>query len=158
MISMNVRIFCVAALLFSGCGDSESSSVVTAPVSGKVTMDGQPLVGATVNYFTDSFSTSDVTKEDGTYTLPTGAEVGQNTVYITKFIAPDGFSDDPEDGLDAGQAAAADFEPADEAPADKSSGTGEQIPPKFSDPDSTDLKMDVPEGGNARANFTLLSE
>jgi hypothetical protein len=159
MISMNVRIFCVAAVLFSGCGDGGGSSVVTAPVSGKVTMDGVPLEGATVNYVTDAFSSSGVTKEDGTYTLPTGAAVGENVVHITKFKAPEGYSDNPEDGLDSGQVEAAievinDDEPA---PAEKAD-TGEQIPAEFSDPASTILKMPVPADGKTNADFALTSK
>jgi hypothetical protein len=152
------RLICVAALLMSGCGGDSGVAVVTAPVSGKVTMNGQPLEGATVNFVTDNYSSSGITKADGTYSLPTGAAIGENRVFITKFVAPEGFSDDPEDGLDAGQVDAANIDPLDgDGPSAVEVDKGEKIPAEFSNPDQSKLTIPVPEAGNSNANFALTS-
>ena len=149
---MNVRLLSVAALLIAGCGGGDSS-VVTAPVSGKVTMNGAPLEGAVVNFSIVGYVSSGMTKADGSYSLPTGAGLGENKVWITKFVAPEGFSDNPEDGLDRGQLDAANLGAEDGST--KKVETGEKVPAEYSNPEMTILKKTVPEAGTTTANFDL---
>lgn len=76
--------------LMAGCGSGRSD---LAPVSGKVTLDGQPLAKALVEFIPEG--TSGVvaigrTDEQGNYTLMAsrsaqGATIGPNKVRITTF-------------------------------------------------------------------------
>src|SRR5438045_3919382 len=92
---MNRRSLVLAAVAVwtAGCGQSYK----TAPVSGRVTLDGKPLANATVQFYpvaapgTDPGPTSlGHTDEDGRYTLSfvdsaatKGALVGKHKVFIT---------------------------------------------------------------------------
>ena len=90
-----------AGLLVSGCGSGDSYQIV--PVSGRVTLDGQPVSGARVLFEPvgegdeldlgpGSFGKTDA---EGRYTLDTvdrrpGALVGEHQVMISTFeMAPD---------------------------------------------------------------------
>ncbi len=75
-----------------GCGGG-ASSVKTVPVRGKVTLDGKPVEGATVQFAPEEGSggraASGLTKSDGTFELTTvgggaGAVPGKYKVAITK--------------------------------------------------------------------------
>lgn len=142
----------VLLVVFSGCGGS--SGPATAPVSGKVTLDGAPLEGAIVNFTANGFVGSGRTGSDGSYSLVTGAAVGENRVWIEDFEPPEGFSDDPEEGMDAGQLEAMNQSLAD-------AGTPVEmpvrIPAEYSDSEKTILKVNVSDGGTSSANFDLKS-
>ncbi len=83
----------VAAVLAAmiGCGGG-ASGVKTVPVKGKVTLDGKPVEGATVQFAPEDSAgraASGVTKSDGTFELTTagggpGAVPGKYKVAITK--------------------------------------------------------------------------
>lgn len=83
----------VAAVLAAivGCGGG-AASVKTVPVKGKVTLDGKPVEGATVQFAPEDSTgraASGVTKSDGTFELTTvgggpGAVPGKYKVAITK--------------------------------------------------------------------------
>jgi len=141
-----------------GCGGGAANeSVETAPVSGTVTMDGKPLAGATVNFTTEKFASSGTTDAEGKYELPTGAAVGDNKVFISKWKggrAPsdesDVFEDNPEI-LDDGQI---------EAIGDGTQSaqeTEQLVPDTYSDPANTSLKFPVSAGGTTTADFRLKS-
>jgi len=72
-------------LLLAGCNDKFGG------VKGKVTLDGQPLVGATVEFNPEGGSPAyGVTNEAGEYELlwspeQSGAPIGKNKVRITSF-------------------------------------------------------------------------
>lgn len=143
----------VCLVMLSGCG-GESTSVPTASVSGKVTLDGKPLEGAVVSFGRPGFVGTGKTRADGSYSLATGAAIGENKVWIRKFVAPSGFNNNPEEGMDQGQLEAmAVDEPAGAEPID----LGEQIPDDFSDPEKTILVIVVGEGGTDSANFDITS-
>ncbi len=93
-------------LAFAGC-TPRSSAIV--PVSGVVTLDGQPLVGAMVNFqpITDKSTAAQAgigsygkTDDQGRYTLrlidpdQPGALVGKHTVTVTTAVAADPASDE----------------------------------------------------------------
>src|SRR5437667_12114172 len=89
--SSDVSRRCLGTLAFSvfvsGCGNSPPLGTV----SGRVTLDGQPLAETTVEFQPASGSPSyGVTDADGRYTLAwnadqQGALVGRHTVRITSF-------------------------------------------------------------------------
>ena len=156
------RVFAVCALALAiGCGGSaKGPSVPTASVSGTVKMDGNPIGGATVMFFTDEWSSVGKTNDDGEFTLVQGAAIGENKVTIskvdpTKLDAVD-FSDDPEDGLDEGQMVAANVGASlDDLETDVP--LGEMIAADYSDPGQTILTFNVAEGGTDSATFDLTS-
>lgn len=142
------RTALAVCLALCGCnGSPHLPKMQTLPVTGKVTLDGKPLAGATV-LFTISdppatfFAT---TKEDGTYQLQgiEGREAslkGRCEVTISRMIKPDG---SPLD-MDAGEAPAL-------------VQAVEQLPQKYSMPSMSQLMADVSEGGGT-FNFDLESK
>lgn len=147
----NIRLAVGGFAIFSamaGC----SSEYPVAPVSGRITMDGQPLAGANV-LFQPYHPTGNaqvqleggrgmgsyaVTDDDGRFALKllendrTGAAVGHHRVQISIAI------DDPAD--DAGPGAMAN-----------------KVPERYWGPD-TELTIEVPSAGSTEANFELTSD
>jgi hypothetical protein len=132
----------VLALLPAVCG---CASYKTAPVSGRVTLDGKPLPYATVMFVPEAAQTgkdpvpSSVgdTNEDGRYTLvlasggkTAGAVVGKHKVIIVM----------------GGRAAANDTEPT----------FHKQLPARYNR--RTELECDVPAKGRDDADFPLTSQ
>jgi len=84
---------CILACGMPGCSDKGDRPEI-GYVSGNVTLDGQPLVGAAVNFQPDSGrAASGMTDKTGDYVLEhaykvNGAKVGPNKVY---FDYPTGF-------------------------------------------------------------------
>ncbi|MBO0697846.1 MAG: carboxypeptidase regulatory-like domain-containing protein [Zavarzinella sp.] len=121
-------------LAVAGCGGS------TGRVSGVVTLDGQPLEGATVSFSPVSAGevggSTGKTDAKGRYTLRTvlgdspGAAVGKHKVTISLY------RENPNNPDQAGK---------------------ELVPPRYSDPARTELTFDVPAGGTDKANFELMS-
>ena len=149
---MKQFLIAMPLLLLLGCGSGNKTKAKTVDVSGRVTLNGQPLAGALVSFSTSDFSAAAETDDDGKYTLPQGAAVGENHVTISKIKGDAGFSTDPEDGMDAGQLEAA----QDPNITGKKSLDGEQLPAKYSDPEKSILKYIVTEGGTDAANFNLM--
>ena len=95
----------VAAVLVSGCGPKSDMPEV-APVKGKVTLDGKPMVMARI-YFTPEGggqSSEAVTNASGEYELVykrdiMGAKIGKHTVRITTYEEPEVTDDGKVVGL-----------------------------------------------------------
>lgn len=133
----DVVISAVLALAVSGCGGPNADVPELAPVSGKVTLNGQPASGVTVMFIPAgstkgraSYGTAD---ESGRYELMydqdhKGTPVGEYKVIFSKMVAPDG-SDLPAGAV----------------PADM--GAVEKLPPKYSSEELTQEKATVPSGG-----------
>lgn len=141
----------VCALLFptlAGCGSGGRSLPELVPVTGTVTLDGEPISDLGVTFLpvgsTGGTGSSGVTDASGTYELKsegqTGAPVGEYTVICSKFVTEDGslFVSGP-DGLSPIEADAK-----------------ELIPPQYSQVDLTELKATVPAGGGT-IDFKLAS-
>ncbi len=130
-----------------------------APVSGKVTLDGKPLAGATVSYYpiTDKPRelaplSSGKTNAKGEYSLETvlkiqpGAVVGRHRVSVTMLAEVPLVAGGPDEG---------------DAPA-KVIGPGapttvkDKVPPKYQG-ENSELTMEIPPGGKADADFALKS-
>ncbi|MFO7907481.1 MAG: hypothetical protein R6U98_32840 [Pirellulaceae bacterium] len=131
----------VLALTLAGCG---ASSVETVPVSGTVTVDGEPAESIMVNFQPAEGTTGPgsvgVTSADGTYSLETvgsdskpGAVVGKHTVSLA-------YKDPDEDST-------VDYQPdPDEPPV--------MLPPEAYDQSIT---FEVPAEGTDSADFDLES-
>jgi hypothetical protein len=133
--------------LFSGCS---SGGGAVAPVSGRVTLDGQPLAGAHVSFqpegggsLSDSSAGSGsyaVTASDGSYVLRLavgdrpGAAVGKHRVEIS-------MRNDSDDDTDRHT------QPPKQT---------KVIPPRYNL--HTELSCDVPPSGKSDANFDLKSK
>lgn len=137
----------IAASVAFCCGCERAAlplaPVAQIPVTGKVTLDGQPLTGAAVTFTTQSLSAfTAATKEDGSFQLSTsygGEQVckGLCRVTISKIVLPAGVQPEPN-------------------VSPWSQGGKESLPAKYSNPESTQLKADVPEQGG-QFDFPLTS-
>lgn len=133
-VSIGSLLF-AAAVLAGGCSRPVPVQETELPVSGKVTLDGQPVAGATVMFqATATLATfGGVTGEDGTYHLKT-AEIrtgeckGPCRVSISKFLK--------SDGSPLGK---------DEVPF--LVGATESLPRETSTLETTTLTAEVPDGG-----------
>lgn len=148
-------VLCGGLLLLTGCGGS-SDGPPYATVSGVVTLDGNPVEGATVIFTPKGPGTMSMglTNADGAFSLMTstgkrGAAVGDHAVTVTLMIQPEqkatGSADDLAEMLpteyasDAAAAAAA-----------KNAKAAEPvylIPRKYSDAKTSGLDVTVPSGG-----------
>jgi hypothetical protein len=115
------------------------------PVSGRVTLDDQPLAGATVTFVPEAGAASanpkpssvGVTGEDGRYTLALTSDAKTNGAVACKHKVII---------LLGAQAAAHDVEPT----------LHKQLPAKYNR--KSELECDVPAGGRNDADFDLHSE
>jgi len=136
-------LLAVVALCLSGCGSSDGYTLV--PVSGMITLDGQPLAGATVSFqrsggeATVGPGSGAVTDASGKYELKTaeanshpGAVVGMHVVRITGVQDQRDASDDTQHPL-----------------------VKDPVPLRYRDPG---LNFDVPADGTDKANFELTSQ
>jgi len=147
---IHTRQFLVALLLGSvalGCGGAKKDAPKTVPVSGTVTVDGQPIGGATVTFLptsTDRHGATGTTDATGRYTLfvgdNRGAMPGNYKVTIQYFVKKDGtpFIVTPETDMETVQG---EIKPA--------------LPAKYSDPEKTELTTTVPDKGTDKADFKL---
>lgn len=149
-----ISAVCLLPLLLAGCGESEPEETQTLfPVSGLVTMDGQPVTNASVQFHPQAsgaagaqatyFGTTDA---NGKYDLMSsrgtpGCEAGTFTVTVSKFAQKDGSP-----------------LPADAAAEDFAALGVEHMPPQYNDPALSQLKAVVPDGGKTDLNFPLQSQ
>lgn len=135
MRGLSVGVLVVAC---AGCGGGPSLPD-TVPVSGKVTLNGQPLADASVTFVPTGTTRGDggfgTTAADGRYELRylrggAGVPAGTYRVVISKRAMPDG---SPA------------VEGPDVAPID--SPAREVLPPKYSHEEYTTLSATVPAGG-----------
>lgn len=135
----------LVCLVSVGCAKrSGPPGLATVPVTGTVTLDGSPLVGADVAFLPDDSPTffAGHTGADGSYQLQClkGREAalkGHCKVTVSRLVKPDG---SPLSG--------------DETPA--SVGATEQLPEKYAQMDMTTLSADVTDGGG-KFDFPLTS-
>ncbi len=143
---MHLRTALVVCLALCGCGRSAPVvDIQTLPVTGKVTLDGEPLAGAAVIFVVGEppatfFAT---TQADGAYALQGRKELAEKLqgtckVTVSRMVKPDGSP------LAEG-----------EMPTDVQAV--EQLPEKYSMLHATELEADVTPAGGA-FNFELTSK
>ena len=147
MRTISFGLVCLCCSLLVGCGGGSDFDIV--PVSGKVTLDGQPLADAVVTFMPqatgsdrDAGPTSWArTDAQGMYELVTatedetsGAVAGTHQVMITTAEEPQG--DDERDDV-------------------YGSSTPERVPSRYNS--ATQLTIDVPAEGTDAANWELTS-
>ena len=157
------RIRCASLTLlmvcFAGCGTQNATQPV--PVSGTITMDGQPLADADVYFVSGDLTAFARTTGDGNYTLAQGALPGMNRVFVTKDTEGDPSRFVPGyggEGLDDGQLHAAIAAMGADTTMAVSTLPRSLIPPEFSSSEETRLSFLVPESGTRTASFQLTSK
>ncbi|QDT54333.1 hypothetical protein Pan44_23620 [Caulifigura coniformis] len=142
----------VLALAVTGCG-GEESTVVLAPVTGAVTLDGRPVDGATVVFSPkgEAPMSMAITDLNGKFELKTGsgrpgAAVGDHGIAVVLSItsggspppvSPDGLAPLTPSEAGGGQVVAKHVAPR----------TVWMVPEKYSKPESSGLTATVPSGG-----------
>lgn len=130
-----------ASLALMGCGESREFEL--APVSGKVTLNGEPLVGAQVllqptgGSENPGPSSTGLTNESGEYVMKTidgeeGAVVGHHRVAITS----NPFQEVPAGDQDVGP-------------------NNERVPMRYNL--NSSLTIDISKEGDAKADFEITS-
>jgi hypothetical protein len=140
---MRIRFWFVLLLATAlGCGGGRK----VAPVSGKVTMNGQPLAGAMISFQPDVDSYEDApgstgkTNDKGEYALTastgeSGARVGKHKVLINLWATKPGAKD---------------------APTERGGPPLEdKVPRRYND--ATELTFTVSSAGSSNADFDLKS-
>lgn len=148
-IIASIALLSLGVAILLGCGRTREG-VPTVAVSGKVTLDGQPLGGAEVRFVGEKHVGFAVTEADGTFKLIRGAQAGSNQISISKIdeskLPPNmrGLSTADLQSIAQGQG--------------MKTMPGQVVPPKYSDPVTTTLTMDVPAEGTSSADFPLSSK
>lgn len=139
----SVMVLGCAALVvtLAGCpGGSTRPEVELVPVEGTITLDGKPLANASV-MFGGGVAMGE-TDASGHYELMSqgtkkGVPVGEYKVVVEKWVMPDGTAYKNAEGVNPMDA-----------------GAKQEIPAKYSNMDSTELKATVPAGGG-KVDFEL---
>ncbi len=159
---MTYKHFLLFLILFVpavGCSGG-SGGFKGVDVSGTVLLDGKPLEGVEVYFFTDQFEGFGKTNAAGKYQLVGGAVPGPNKIYFKK-ANPDAVSgiDMSIPGMDAGQVAAmAEANNKADSSGKKKAASTSLVPPEYSDPKTTKLSYPVPAGGTSNADFKISSK
>ncbi len=131
-----------------GCpGGADGDLPDLVPVTGTVTLDGEPVEGVNVTFIptgtTPGGASYGATDASGKYELKsndgrTGATAGEFKVVCGRWVMADGTAFVGEPG----------------GPSPMEAGATESLPPKYSQEDATTLTATVPSGGG-EVNFDL---
>lgn len=166
MLRWSIGIGAVAVLAaVVGCGGG-ATSVKTVPVKGKVTLDGKPVEGATVQFAPEQGSSgraaSGLTKSDGTFELTTvgggaGAVPGKYKVAITKraTAGPAQAPKSQEEAMKAIQEQMAKGGPA--ALAKAPPKIQDELPPKYGNVATSGFTAEVTATGKNEFTFEMSS-
>jgi len=132
----------ILALILAGCGGTQ-----TSPVEGIVTLDGKPLVGASVQFVPQGKGrdATGETDKNGEFAMSTfkprdGALPGNYKVVISP----------PTGAADTAQYATAEEAMAAAKSQTKKESTASRFPQKYARPDQTPLTQEVPVQGKVR--------
>lgn len=140
-----VSFVCVLAVATAGCGGKGGYSGPTGTVSGKVTLNGQPVPKGTISFINENLAIhgAAILNSDGSYALKSGTTfaipVGDYRVGISGSSATDAPPPDPMELM-------ANPEKFKE---------NDSIPPKYRDPKTSGLLVVVKAGSNSDVNFDL---
>jgi hypothetical protein len=136
-LSDTMTLLAVFALTVAGCGPA-AHELDTAPVSGRVTLDGQALPQGIVYVLpSKGRMAKGLIRENGSFELTTydkgdGAQVGSHPAIVTAL---------PSDELDAGQ-----------------KKMGVPVPKRYTQARTSGLTVDVQAGKNNEVEWALLSK
>ena len=144
--------FCLAAIALAGCGGGEEdlNRPATYPVTGVVTLGGDPVAGAQITFYSNAggdaaHSAFGRTDAEGRYELTTfesgdGAVPGEYLVTAKKFDTPPPPAEPAEDSMENYVPPS----PTDKPPAPPKN----ELPAQYAARQSTPLKATVTEGEN----------
>lgn len=147
-----------------GCGRSDRPN--TVPVSGKVTLDGVPVEGASVMFRPEGPGRpgTALTDANGIYSLSSygepndGAVPGIYTVAVIKIGGPGASALAGAAPPQADPNALSTIDGTSEANAAKVPETEYFVPRKYTDPATSGLKLTIPDGGGSDINLELSSK
>jgi hypothetical protein len=155
----SIAAFITAAVLSAiGCGKSAGPVVKTEKVEGVVTLDGQPVPGATVTFVpvvgSSGASATGTTDSEGKYELTavgagSGAQPGAGTlpgeynVGVRKVSVPEVQSEEQKAGLGSENAG-----PPSNGQRPQDAQLTHIVPQAYNDPQKSGLKFTVKEGEN----------
>ncbi len=153
----------LAALVTLGCAGGKARD--TVPVSGKVTLDGAPVEGATVVFTPTSgegAAATGKTDASGVYRLTTrdpndGAKPGTYLVSISKTETADPTAGAIKPGMSEEEATRAAYEAYEKA-GKKEPTVTEHLPAKYKNPATSGFKVEVTKGGKNEFDFPLSSK
>lgn len=152
MLIRAVRNFlgCVALaslVSVSGCGEG---SVRTEPVSGSVTVKGQPAKNVEIYFVHQKLVAMGKTDDAGKFQLVQGAVSGENKVYFKEVAAGGASKFAGQEGVDDYQAQMAAGSGSNKPVTPKS-----QLPAEYTNAVEPKLNFIVPSGGTTTADFKL---
>lgn len=157
--------FCATvAVALTGCNGG--SNVDTVPVTGTVTMNGQPVEGAAVTFSPEGagHAAAAVTDASGKFQLTTetsgdGAVAGAYKVTVTKYEKRADTVAAGEEDMDAVyaamEAAGEDVSGSGDKKGTEDDGPKNELPAQYASPQTTTLQAEVSEGGENDFSFEL---
>ncbi len=127
----------------TGCGKGSNNGCIS--VSGCVRLDGRPLSGASVTFYSDTAQIPGLTDSNGRYELKSGVTPGEYRVVISKMEG----SEQAMLAVDPG--AIGRVKPS----AGSASLPKQIVPARYSNPTKTELRFSVASTGTTRADFDL---
>ena len=136
-------LWVVGVLSVVGCG-SGGYHGPTGAVTGRVTLDGQPIPqGSVVSFVSDAgFTATATVSSDGSYQLLTAGnpEIAVSTYKVSIAPPAQAMSETDYDKYMSGEGAG--------EGGDATETSSELIPPKYADPTTSGLSFDVEQGAN----------
>jgi hypothetical protein len=152
-MNKNITIFLTTVLLFAfGCGKNNSSLSGLVPASGELRFNNKPVAGAAI-YFNpvgQSKSASAITDSGGNFAVMTlnprdGIYPGEYVITVTKIEHRGEMREEEKAG-------------SRELIIHDSREIIEHLPTKYAEPDTSDLKITIPEKGNKNIVIDLTGE
>lgn len=149
-------------LLLIGCGGADDGRRDVYPVTGKITLNGAPLAGASVAYAPQEQGNPTAigrTDNGGVYHLTTyeamdGAAPGKYAVVVTKMVST--MPEEVEGADDAHQAEAAGVDDAGGHDAEtEDAASGNLVPPNYGSASTTPLSATVEEKDKNEFDFEI---
>lgn len=149
--------------VLGGCGGSDKPD--TVPVSGKVTLDGVPVEGASVMFRPEGPGRpgTAMTDANGMYSLSSygepndGAVPGEYTVAVIKIGGPGASAPAGAAPPQSDPNALSSIDGTADTSTAKVPETEYFVPKQYTDPATSGLKLTIPEGGGDNINLELTS-
>jgi hypothetical protein len=162
MMAVRLLVACLAVGVLCGSGCSQGRrGPKTVQVAGTLFLDGKPLEGAEVRFYSGDFVSVAVSGSGGKYELVQGGVPGENKVTVRKVEGAQ-VKLDPDSGFDQGQLDA-NLEAVQQGNARAGGkkvdvGPKQLVPAHYADADKTKLTYSVPDGGTDSADLRLTTK